>query len=170
MSDSVVEQSVLKGSMPLLSGKSQDLSDYDGQVVLVVNTASACGFTPQYKGLEELYNRYKERGFAVLAFPCNQFGRQESGDANAIHEFCEINYGVSFPVFDKIEVNGDNAAPLFKKLKSAAPGIMGTTAIKWNFTKFLINRDGDVIGRYAPAAKPESISQDIESALTESAY
>lgn len=167
MSDSVIEQSVLNGDMSLLSGKSQDLSDYEGQVVLIVNTASACGFTPQYQGLETLYQRYKERGFVVLAFPCNQFGRQESGSAEAIHQFCEKNYGVSFPVFDKIDVNGDGAAPLFKELKTAAPGIMGTTAIKWNFTKFLLNRDGEVIGRYAPAAKPESLSNDIETALTE---
>lgn len=165
MSDSVVEQSVLTGSMSLLTGENKNLNDFAGQVVLIVNTASACGFTPQYQGLELLYQKYKKQGFTVLAFPCNQFGRQESGSDAEIQQFCQKNYGVSFPVFSKIEVNGDEAAPLFKELKSAAPGIMGTAAIKWNFTKFLVSRDGEVIGRYAPATKPESLMADIESAL-----
>ena len=166
MSDSVIEQSALVGSMPLLTGKPKNLEDFSGQVVLVVNTASACGFTPQYQGLELLFQKYKDQGFTVLAFPCNQFGRQESGNDSEIQQFCQKNYGVSFPVFSKIDVNGDQAAPLFKQLKSAAPGIMGTAAIKWNFTKFLLGRDGDVIGRYAPATKPEALMADIEEALT----
>lgn len=165
MSDSVVEQSVLTGSMPLLTGENKNLNDFAGQVVLIVNTASACGFTPQYQGLELLHQKYKKQGFTVLAFPCNQFGRQESGSDSEIQQFCQKNYGVSFPVFSKIDVNGDAAAPLFKELKSAAPGIMGTAAIKWNFTKFLVSRDGEVIGRYAPATKPESLMADIEGAL-----
>ncbi|MEC8444479.1 MAG: glutathione peroxidase [Pseudomonadota bacterium] len=157
--------SLLQGSMPLLNGQPQDLSEYAGQVVLIVNTASKCGFTYQYEGLEAIYQEFKDRGLVILGFPCNQFGKQEPGDASEIGAFCQKNYGVSFPMFEKIDVNGAEAAPLFNDLKSQAPGVMGTKAIKWNFTKFLVGRDGKVIDRYAPTAKPESLRADIERAL-----
>jgi glutathione peroxidase len=148
-----------------LTGKPKQLADFRGKVLLVVNTASKCGFTPQYKGLEELYAAYKDQDFAVLGFPSNQFGQQEPGTNDEIAEFCEVNYGVSFPMFAKVDVNGADAHPLFAHLKSAAPGALGTEAIKWNFTKFLIGRDGTVIKRYAPQAEPASIAGDIEAAL-----
>lgn len=157
--------SVLNYTMPLLNGQEQDLSDYAGKVVLVVNTASKCGFTPQYDGLETLYQSLKDDGLVVLGFPCNQFGKQEPGSAGDIGAFCQKNYGVSFPMFSKIDVNGSNAAPLYDELKSSAPGVMGTKAIKWNFTKFLIGRDGKVIDRYAPTTTPESLKTDIVKAL-----
>lgn len=157
--------SLLNHEMPLLSGEMQNLADYQGKVVLIVNTASECGFTPQYEGLETLYQQLKDQGLMVLGFPCNQFGKQEQGDAAQIGAFCQKNYGVSFPMFSKIDVNGDNAAPLYQQLKQAAPGVMGTKAIKWNFTKFLLNQQGEVIKRYAPTTKPEDIRADIESAL-----
>jgi len=157
--------SLLQGSMPLLNGQPQDLSEYAGQVVLIVNTASKCGFTYQYEGLEAIYQEFKDRGLVILGFPCNQFGKQEPGDASEIGAFCQKNYGVSFPMFEKIDVNGAEAAPLFNDLKSQAPGVMGTKAIKWNFTKFLVGRDGKVIDRYAPTSKPESLRADIERAL-----
>ncbi|MCD8523133.1 MAG: glutathione peroxidase [Saccharospirillaceae bacterium] len=157
--------SVLSHTMPLLSGQEQDLSAYQGQVVLVVNTASECGFTYQYEGLESLYQQYKDKGLVILGFPCNQFGQQEKGDSAAIGAFCQKNYGVTFPMFSKIEVNGVNAAPLYQDLKAAAPGILGTQRIKWNFTKFLINRDGEVVKRYAPTTKPEKLHADIERLL-----
>ena len=157
--------SLLQGSMPLLNGQPQDLSEYAGQVVLIVNTASKCGFTYQYEGLEAIYQEFKDRGLVILGFPCNQFGKQEPGDASEIGAFCQKNYGVSFPMFSKIEVNGDDAAPLYQDLKKAAPGVMGTKAIKWNFTKFLVNKNGDVLKRYAPTTKPEDIKADIEAAL-----
>lgn len=157
--------SLLNHEMPLLSGEMQNLADYQGKVVLIVNTASECGFTPQYEGLETLYQQFKDQGLMVLGFPCNQFGRQEQGDAAQIGAFCQKNYGVSFPMFSKIDVNGDNAAPLYQQLKQAAPGVMGTKAIKWNFTKFLLNQQGEVIKRYAPTTKPEDIRADIEAAL-----
>ena len=144
-----------------LNGDNADLMEYAGQVVLVVNTASDCGYTPQYKGLEALYKEFQEQGFSVLGFPCNQFGQQEPGDANDIGAFCEKNYGVSFPMFEKVDVNGDNAHPLFQYLKSHAPGVMGTEMIKWNFTKFLIQRDGSVFKRYAPQTTPLEIREDI---------
>ena len=148
-----------------LTGQDVDLEQFRGSVTLIVNTASKCGFTPQYAGLEELYNTFKDRGVNVLGFPCNQFGRQEPGDAGQITEFCEINYGVSFPMFEKIEVNGSNAAPLYKYLKDAAPGVLGTRNVKWNFTKFLVDQEGNVVKRYAPSVKPEDIHDDIETLL-----
>ena len=143
------------------------LAEYRGRVLLVVNTASQCGFTPQYGGLEALQQRYGPRGFTVLAFPCNQFGRQEPGDAAEIASFCTTKYDVTFPVFAKIAVNGAEADPLFRHLKQAAPGALGTEAIKWNFTKFLVGRDGRVVARYAPATAPEKLSAEIEKLLAE---
>ncbi|MBY6212418.1 glutathione peroxidase [Microbulbifer agarilyticus] len=146
-------------------GKQSTLEEYKGKVLLIVNTASKCGFTPQYQGLEELYEKYKDKGFAVLAFPCNQFGQQEPGSDSEIQEFCSLNFGVSFPVYSKLDVNGTNAHPLFTHLKQAAPGILGTEGIKWNFTKFLVNRDGEVVNRFAPKDKPAAIAADIEKLL-----
>jgi glutathione peroxidase len=156
---------VLSRTMTMLNGEPKDLSEYQGSVVLIVNTASNCGFTYQYEGLESLYAEYKDRGLVILGFPCNQFGKQEPGSAADIGAFCQKNYGVTFPMFSKIDVNGDDSAPLYEDLKAAAPGLMGTKAIKWNFTKFLVNRDGQVIERYAPTSKPESLKADIEKAL-----
>ena len=150
-----------------VNGESSDLATYAGQVVLIVNTASDCGYTPQYKGLEALFQEFQTQGFSVLGFPCNQFGHQEPGDANDIGDFCEKNYGVSFPMFEKIDVNGDDAHPLFQYLKSHAPGVLGTEMIKWNFTKFLIRRDGSVFKRYAPQATPADIREDIVALLAE---
>jgi glutathione peroxidase len=158
--------SLLSKEMQLLSGEIQDLSQYQGKVVLIVNTASKCGFTYQYEGLEALHEEYKEQGLVVLGFPCNQFGEQEKGADTEIASFCQKNYGVSFPMFSKIEVNGENTAPLYQELKAKAPGIMGTKKIKWNFTKFLINKTGDVT-RYAPTTKPEALKADIELAMAE---
>ena len=149
----------------LPGGKQLNLADKQGKVLLVVNTASKCGFTPQYDGLEALWKKYSERGFEVLAFPCNQFGGQEPGTADQIEEFCKVNFGLSFPLMAKVEVNGPNETPLYSWLKSEAPGVMGTKSIKWNFTKFLIDRDGKVVRRYAPTDKPESIAKDIEKLL-----
>ncbi|MHA6721242.1 glutathione peroxidase [Sphingomonas sp. RS6] len=146
-------------------GKTSDLSDYAGQVLLIVNTASKCGFTPQYAELEALWRQYRDRGFAVLAFPCNQFGAQEPGDADEIARFCSLTYDVSFPVYAKIDVNGTNAAPLFQTLKAQAPGVLGTEAIKWNFTKFLVDRDGRVVDRFAPTTAPRDIAGAIEALL-----
>ena len=148
-----------------LDGRAQPLSAYRGNVLLIVNVASQCGFTPQYAGLEELHRRFEDRGFAVLGFPCDQFGHQEPGDEAAIGEFCTTNYGVTFPMFAKIEVNGPGAHPLYKFLKDQKRGLLGTEAIKWNFTKFLVNRQGEVVKRYAPTTRPESIAADIESLL-----
>lgn len=145
-----------------MDGQDKLLGDYKGKVLLIVNTASKCGFTPQYQGLEDLYRRYKDRGFVVLAFPCNQFGHQEPGSESEIQQFCTTRYDVSFPVFAKIEVNGANAHPLYRYLKDEKPGVLGTKAIKWNFTKFLVDRSGYVVRRYAPADKPESLTGDIE--------
>ena len=149
-----------------LTGEEQQLSAYGGKVVLVVNTASECGFTPQYQGLQELHTRYAGDGFAVLGFPCNQFGGQEPGDAEEIGAFCEKNYGVTFPLFEKVDVNGDDAHPLFRWLREETTGLMGS-AIKWNFTKFLVGRDGTVLKRYGSTTAPEKISDDIEKALTD---
>ena len=149
----------------LPGGKQLNLADKQGKVLLVVNTASKCGFTPQYDGLETLWKQYGERGFEVLAFPCNQFGGQEPGTADQIEEFCKVNFGLSFPLMAKVEVNGPNETPLYSWLKSEAPGVMGTKSIKWNFTKFLIDRDGKVVRRYAPTDKPQSIAKDIEKLL-----
>lgn len=147
------------------SGEQKSLSDYEGKVLLVVNTASKCGFTPQFEGLEELYKQYKDKGLEILGFPCNQFGKQDPGSNGEIMEFCQLNYGVSFPMFGKIEVNGSNADPLFKHLKKEAPGALGTQAIKWNFTKFLIDASGNVVKRYAPKDAPKAIAKDIEKLL-----
>ena len=146
-------------------GQELALKEKLGKVLLVVNTASKCGFTPQYDGLEKLYQDYKDKGLEVLGFPCNQFGAQEPGNAEEIEQFCKINFGVTFPLMAKIDVNGDNASPLFDWLKSEKKGLMGTTAIKWNFTKFLIDRQGKVVRRYAPTDKPEAIARDIEKLL-----
>ena len=149
----------------LPGGKQADLADKLGKVLLVVNTASKCGFTPQYDGLEALHKQYGDQGFEVLAFPCNQFGAQEPGDAEQIDEFCKVNFGLSFPLMAKVEVNGAGAPPLYDWLKAEAPGLMGTKSIKWNFTKFLIGRDGKVVRRYAPNDTPASIAKDIEKLL-----
>ena len=146
-------------------GQDVDLASYRGKVVLIVNTASQCGFTPQYQQLEDLYQQYKDRDFEILAFPCNQFGSQEPGDNSDIQQFCQLNYGLSFPVMAKINVNGVKAAPLFEHLKDSARGLLKTRAIKWNFTKFLINKQGDVVKRYAPRTKPASIAQAVEDLL-----
>lgn len=140
------------------------LKDFQGKVLLIVNTASACGFTPQYKGLEALHEALSLRGFAVLGFPCNQFGGQEPGNAKQIKEFCASNYSLTFPMFAKIDVNGDNAHPLYKYLKSEKSGLLGSS-IKWNFTKFLVDRTGKVVGRYAPTTKPEGLTKEIEALL-----
>lgn len=148
-----------------LDGKPVDLAQYRGKVLLIVNTASKCGFTPQYQGLENVYRELHGRGLEVLGFPCNQFGSQEPGSEQEIGAFYEKNYGVSFPMFAKVDVNGDNAHPLWKHLKGEAPGVLGTEGIKWNFTKFLIGRDGKVAKRYAPTTKPEEIADDIEKLL-----
>lgn len=146
------------------AGQDHSLEDYRGQVLLIVNTASRCGFTPQFAGLESLYKRYRDRGFTVLGFPCNQFGGQDPGSQDEIVAFCQLNYGVSFPMLGKIEVNGRGADPLFEHLKNAAPGTLGKR-IKWNFTKFLIGREGEVVKRYAPSTTPEAIAADIEALL-----
>ena len=148
-----------------IHGKPVALDRYKGKVLLVVNTASECGFTPQYKGLEALYEKYRAKGLEVLGFPCNQFGGQEPGSEAAIEQFCEVNYGVTFPLFAKVDVNGDHAAPVYRYLKSSKPGLLGTEAIKWNFTKFLVDREGKVVARYAPKETPESIAPAIEKAL-----
>ncbi|MDE2065636.1 MAG: glutathione peroxidase, partial [Bradyrhizobium sp.] len=147
-----------------LAGEETPLKRFEGKVLVVVNTASACGFTPQYKGLEALQQKYAARGFSVLGFPCNQFGRQEPGTAAEIEEFCATNYAVSFPMFDKIEVNGNNAHPLYQYLRREKSGLLGS-AIKWNFTKFLVDRSGKVVGRYAPTTTPEQLTRDIEALL-----
>lgn len=142
-------------------GVDQSLRDYEGQVLLIVNTASKCGFTPQYKSLQELHERFSNHGFSVLGFPCNQFAKQEPGSNSEIQTFCEVTYGVTFPVFGKLNVNGADAHPLYKFLTKEAPGVLGSTAVKWNFTKFLIGRDGHVLKRYAPKTTPDDIATDI---------
>ncbi len=149
----------------LPNGEAVSLADKAGKVLLVVNTASKCGFTPQYDGLEALWQKYKDQGFEVIAFPCNQFGAQEPGSADEIESFCKVNFGVSFPLMGKVDVNGPGAAPLYDWLKSGAPGLMGSKSVKWNFTKFLIGRDGKVVRRYAPTDKPEGLAKDIEKLL-----
>ncbi len=150
-----------------INGAPVNLSDYKGKVLLIVNTASNCGFTPQYKGLEKVYEQFKDKGATVLGFPCNQFGGQEPGNEAEIGAFCEKNFGVTFPLFAKIDVNGSGAHPLFEHLKKEAPGIMGTQGIKWNFTKFLVKKDGSVYKRYAPTTTPEELMGDIEKLLAE---
>ncbi len=151
-------------SAPLPGGGTQPMADYRGKVLLIVNTASKCGFTPQYEGLEELYRDYKDRGFEILAFPCNQFGAQEPGDAEEIANFCSLTYDVSFPLMAKIDVNGGDADPIFKHLKKEKAGLLGS-GIKWNFTKFLVDRDGKVVSRHAPTTKPEQLRKEIEELL-----
>lgn len=160
-----MDSSLYQISAQRLDGTAQSLADYAGKVLLVVNTASQCGFTPQYEGLEALYQRYGAQGLVVLGFPCNQFGSQEPGSAEEIAGFCQKNYGVSFPMFAKIDVNGDDAHPLYRLLKQAARGLLGSEAIKWNFTKFLIDRQGNVVERYAPTTTPEALTKDIEALL-----
>jgi glutathione peroxidase len=153
-------------TLPALDGGTLNLADYAGQVLLLVNTASECGFTPQYAGLEALWRAYRERGFVVFGFPCNQFGHQEPGDAGEIGQFCSKNYGVSFPMSGKIEVNGAQAHPLYQYLTRSAPGLLGAEAIKWNFTKFLVDRNGEVVARYAPTSKPADLTAEIERLLS----
>mgnify|MGYP003600292452 FL=1 len=148
-----------------LGGEAKTLADFGGKAVLVVNTASKCGFTPQYKGLEALWQQYGDQGLVILGFPCNQFGQQEPGDEAAISQFCELNFGVTFPLFKKIDVNGSQAHPLFIQLKKRAPGLLGSQGIKWNFTKFLVSGDGKSVKRYAPTTKPEALKADIEALL-----
>ena len=146
-------------------GSDQKLADFKGGPILIVNTASKCGFTPQYKGLEALHRKYGPKGLTILGFPCNQFGAQEPGDADEIQNFCSLNYDVTFPLMAKVEVNGEGADPLFTHLKSEKPGVLGTKGIKWNFTKFLVDKNGKVVGRYAPTDKPEALEKDIEKLL-----
>jgi len=141
------------------------LEQYKGKTLLIVNTASDCGFTPQYQGLQALYEQYKDQGLEILAFPCNQFGKQEKGNNEEIKSFCDLRFNIKFPLFDKIEVNGENAHPLYNFLKTQAPGILGSKAIKWNFTKFLVNNQGEVLKRFAPTVKPEALTTDIEKLL-----
>ena len=148
-----------------ISGTERSLADYRGKLLLIVNVASRCGLTPQYTGLEALYRKYKDRGLEVLGFPCNQFGSQEPGSEAEIQSFCSTSYDVSFPMFGKIDVNGEGTHPLYRHLKGERPGILGTEAIKWNFTKFLVNRKGEVVKRYAPTDTPESLDADIAAAL-----
>ena len=150
---------------PLLDGEPVSLGQYRGRVLLIVNTASKCGFTPQYAGLEELYRKYKDRGLEVLGFPCNQFGAQEPGTDEEIGSFCERNFGVSFPLFAKIDVNGEDAHPLYRFLKGEKSGIFGTEGIKWNFTKFLVDRQGKVVDRFGPATEPKALASEIEALL-----
>ena len=148
-----------------IDGKTVPLEQFKGKALLIVNTASACGYTPQFGGLEELHKTYGDKGLVVLGFPCNQFGSQDPGSNDEIAQFCQLNFGVSFPMMAKVDVNGDNADPLFKFLTKEAPGLLGTTGIKWNFTKFLVGKDGEVIKRFAPADAPAGLTKDIEKAL-----
>jgi len=157
--------SVYDFSVKDIHGKEQKLERYKDKVMLIVNVASKCGFTPQYKGLEALYEKMHDRGLEVLGFPCNQFGSQEPGTEKEIESFCELNYGVTFPLYGKIDVNGSNAAPLYKHLKKEKPGLLGSEAIKWNFTKFLVDRKGHIVERYAPTVEPQAIAADIEKLL-----
>ncbi len=160
-----MSQTIYNFSARTISGELRSLARYKDKVLLIVNTASQCGFTKQYAGLQELYDKYKERGFEILAFPCNQFGSQEPGDSTEISNFCKMNYGVTFQIFEKIEVNGAKAHPLFVYLTDTAPGILGTKFIKWNFTKFLITKEGIPTKRYSPSTPPEKIEQDIIASL-----
>jgi len=158
-------QSIYDFEVKTIDGNMTTLAPYKGKVMLIVNTASKCGFTPQYAGLQELYDTYEERGFVVLGFPCNQFAEQEPGTNEEIKKFCTVNFAVDFPMFAKIDVNGDNTAPLYRYLKAQQPGFLWTEGIKWNFTKFLVDRNGKVVERYAPSTKPASIAKDIEKLL-----
>ncbi|MFP7735140.1 glutathione peroxidase [Priestia aryabhattai] len=157
--------SVYEYSAKTIKDEEVSLSNYQGDVLLIVNTASKCGFTPQYKDLQALYEEEKENGLTVLGFPCNQFGGQEPGSSNDIEQFCELNYGVSFPMFAKVDVKGEHAHPLFTYLAEQAPGLLGSKGIKWNFTKFLVNRQGEVVKRYAPQTAPKDIQKDIKELL-----
>ncbi|MEI6486333.1 MAG: glutathione peroxidase [Sphingomonadales bacterium] len=157
--------SIYEFSAKTIDGRNISMRDFEGKVLLIVNTASKCGFTPQYEGLEALHRKYGPNGFAVLGFPCNQFGAQEPGNAEEIANFCKLTYDVDFPLFAKIDVNGDNAHPLFRMLKAEAPGLLGSEAIKWNFTKFLVDRQGQVQERFAPTTKPEAMAGEIEKLL-----
>ena len=161
----VASNSVYDFTIRDIKGNEKKMADYQGQVLLVVNTASKCGFTPQFEGLQSLHKELGEWGLAVLGFPCNQFMNQDPADDNAISEFCSLNYGVDFPMFSKVDVNGENADPLFQFLKSEAKGLLGSEKVKWNFTKFLISRDGKVVRRYPPTTKPQDIKADIEKLL-----
>ena len=160
-----MSESVYDFTVSTLMGLPKSMADYQGKVVLIVNVASKCGFTPQYAGLQTLYETYHDKGLEILGFPCNQFGKQEPGTNDEIQNFCQVNYGVTFPMFDKIDVNGDDAHPLYEYLKAAAPGALGMKAIKWNFTKFLVDAQGDVVKRFEPNVKPEDIAPDIEALL-----
>lgn len=160
-----MSKTVFDFSAETIDGKPVDFSAYKGKVLLIVNTASKCGFTPQYKGLQKMFEQYVDRGFEVLGFPCDQFGHQEPGSEADISNFCEMNFGVSFPLFAKIDVNGKDAHPLFAHLKAEAPGLLGSEGIKWNFTKFLVDREGRTVARYAPATTPAAIAKDIEKLL-----
>lgn len=161
--------SIYEHAVTTIDGRDTTLDEFRGQVLLIVNVASKCGFTPQYKGLEELHKKYADQGLAVLGFPCNQFGSQEPGSEADIQSFCSLTYDVSFPMFSKVKVNGPEAHPLYQELKSSQKGLLGSEGIKWNFTKFLVNRKGEVVGRYGSVDKPESLAKDIEPLLAESA-
>lgn len=154
-------------SAKTITGEEKSLKDYKGKALLIVNVASKCGFTPQYKGLQEVYDKYKEQGLEILGFPCNQFGGQEPGTEADITSFCELNYGVNFPMFAKVDVKGDKAHPLYTYMTEQAPGLLGMKAVKWNFTKFLIGKDGKVVGRFAPQTKPVDLEVEIEKVLGE---
>ncbi|MGX1983012.1 glutathione peroxidase [Thermolongibacillus altinsuensis] len=157
--------SIYDFTVKTIRGEEKSMADYKGKVLLIVNTASKCGFTPQYKELQELYDEYKDKGFEVLGFPCNQFGQQEPGTESEIESFCQVNYGVTFPMFAKVDVNGEHAHPLFVYLTEKALGIFGTKIIKWNFTKFLVDKNGNVVGRFAPQTKPSDLKGEIEKLL-----
>jgi glutathione peroxidase len=157
--------SVYSYSVKTIKGEEVSFEQYKGKILLIVNTASKCGFTPQYKGLQELYDKYKDQGVEVLGFPCNQFGAQEPGGEQEIESFCELNYGVAFPMFAKVDVKGEQAHPLFTYLTEQAPGLLGSKAIKWNFTKFLVNQKGEVVKRFAPQTAPADIEKDIEGLM-----
>ena len=165
MASSTTPTSIYDFEAVSIEGKPAGLASQRGKVLLIVNTASACGFTPQFAGLETLWKNYADKGLVVVGFPSNEFGKQDPGSNDEIASFCELNYGVSFPMMEKVDVNGSKAHPLFKWLTREAPGVLGTTSIKWNFTKFLVGKDGKVLGRYSPSDKPESMRQDIEAAL-----
>ncbi|QBF84060.1 glutathione peroxidase [Shewanella maritima] len=160
-----MSQSIYQFSVTDIRGEQLELADFKDKVLLIVNTASKCGFTPQYKALETLYQEFNEQGLMILGFPCNQFGAQEQGSEAEISEFCELNFGVTFPLLSKVEVNGENAVPLYKFLKSQAKGLLGSESIKWNFTKFLVDRQGQVIERFAPTTKPEALRGQISQLL-----
>ncbi len=165
MSNDATAKSIYEFEVDDIKGQATTMAEFEDKVLLIVNTASKCGFTPQYKGLEALQQSYAKDGFSVLGFPCNQFGNQEPGDEEAIQNFCDLNFNTSFPLFKKVDVNGDNVLPLFNFLKSQAPGVLGSKSIKWNFTKFLVNRQGQVVTRFAPKDKPEKIAKHIEELL-----